>query len=81
MHSFVLFDRTVYTVKRVSFGMFVWAVKCGFISESELCENVKRFHGALLYQVVGLCHGFGLADEDVEGFGRCVLCVLSVVCW
>ncbi len=75
VHSFVSFDLTTYYVKTVSFGMFVWAAKCSFISESELCEKLKRFHGALLFQVVGLCHGFGLVDEDVGGFVRCVHCV------
>ncbi len=76
MHSSVSFDRTVYIVKTGSFGMFLWAVKCSFISESELCENLRILHGALLYQAVDLCNGFGLVDEDVEGFGRCVRCVV-----
>jgi hypothetical protein len=77
VHSFISFDRTIYTVKRVSIGMFVWAVKCGFISESKLCENLRRFHGSLLYQAVNLCHGAGLVDEDAAGFVRCVFCVVS----
>jgi hypothetical protein len=57
--------------------MFVWAVRCGFISESKLCEKLRRFHGSLLYQAVNLCHGSGLVDEDVVGFVRCVFCVVS----
>ncbi len=77
LHSDITFDRTACTVKIVSVGMFVWAVKCGFISESKLCEKLRRFHGSLLYQAVNLCHGFGLVDEDVVGFVRCVFCVVS----
>ncbi len=76
LHSFITF-RTAYTVKRVSIGMFVWAARCGFISESKLCEKKKRFHGSLLYQAVNLCHGFGIVDENVAGFVRCVFCVVS----
>ncbi len=64
-------------MKIVSVGMFVWAVKCGFISEPKLCERYKRFHGSLLYQAINLCHGSGLVDEDVAGFVRCVLCGVS----
>ncbi len=75
LHLFITFDRTACTAKRV--GMFVWAVRCGFISESKLCEKLKRFHGSLLYQAVNLCHGSGLVDEDVAGFIRCVFCVVS----
>jgi hypothetical protein len=71
LHSFISFDRTAYTMKRVSIGMFVWAVKCGFISESKVCENLRRFLGSLLYQAVSL--GF----ENVVGFVRCVFCVVS----
>ncbi len=77
LHAFISFDRTAYTMKRVSIGMFVWAVKCDFISESNLCENLRRFHGSLLYQAVNLCHGFGLVDEDVAGFVMCVFCSIS----
>ena len=77
LHSFITFDRTAYTTKRVSVGMFVLAVRCGFISESKLCEKLKRFHGSLLYQAVNVCHGFGLVDEDVAGFARCIFCDVS----
>ncbi len=79
LHSFISFDRTPYTMKRTSIGMFVWAVRWCFISVSKLCENLRRFHGSLLYQAVNLCHGFGLVDEDVAGFVRCVFC--AVGCW
>ncbi len=54
LYVLVSFDCTIYIVKRFSIGMFVWAVKCGFISESKLCENLRRFHGSLLYQDVNL---------------------------
>ncbi len=63
-------------MKSVTFGMFVWAVRCGFISEADLCGNLRRLHGELLYQVVSLCHGSGLVDEDVRGFGMCDICVV-----
>ncbi len=43
-------------------------MKSGFISESKLCENLRRFNGSLLYQAMSLCHGDGLVDEDVAGF-------------
>ena len=79
-HSFVTFDRTAFTMKIVSVGMFLWAVKCGFISEAKMCGGLSRFHGSLLYQAVNLCHGSGLVDEDVAGFVRCVFLLLAVVC-
>ena len=79
-HTFVTFDRTASTEKIVSIGMFLWAVKCGFISEAKLCGGLRRFHGSLLYQAVNLCHGSGLVDEDVAGFVRCVFVLLAVVC-
>ncbi len=77
LHSIFTFDRTAYTMKVVSVGMFVWAVKCGFIDEAKLCEQLRRFHGALLYHAVSLCHGSGLVDEDVGNFVRCVFYVVS----
>jgi hypothetical protein len=36
-HSFVTFDRIAFTINIVSVGLFLWAVKCGFISEAKLC--------------------------------------------
>ncbi len=72
LHSSITFDRTEYTMKLLSVGMFVWAVKCGFIDEAKPCEKLRRFHGAMLYQAVSLCHGSGLVDEDVVNFVRCV---------
>jgi hypothetical protein len=74
--TFVTFDRTAFTEKIVSIGMFLWAVKCGFISEARLCMGVRRFFGSLVYQAVNLCHGSGLVDEDVAGFVRCVFLVV-----
>ncbi len=32
LRTFISFDRAAFTMKRVTIGMFVWAVKCGFIS-------------------------------------------------
>ena len=75
-HTFVTFDRTSSTERIVSIGMFLWAVKCGFISEARLCMGVRRFFGSLVYQAVNLCHGSGLVDEDVAGFVRCVFLVV-----
>jgi hypothetical protein len=49
LHPLIFFDRTAYTMKRVTIGMLAWAVKCGLISESKMCENLRRFHGSLLY--------------------------------
>ncbi len=72
-HSFVTFDRTAFTMKIVSVGMFLWVVKCGLISEAKLCGGLRR----LLYQAVNLCHGSGLVDEDVVGFVRCVFLIVS----
>ena len=74
--NFITFDRTAFAEKIVSVGMFLWAVKCGFISEAKLCGGLRRFHGSLLNQAVNLCHGSGLVDEDVAGFVRCVFCVV-----
>ncbi len=76
LYSVITFDRTAYTMKIVSVGMFLWAARCGFISKAKLCERLRRFHGLLLYLVVNLCHGSGLVDEDVVNFVRCVFCVI-----
>ncbi len=76
VHTFISFDKTTFTVNTVTFGMFLWAVRCGFISEADLCGNLKRLHGGLLYQAVSLCHDSDLVDEDVGGFVRCVICVV-----
>jgi hypothetical protein len=73
----VKYDVTASSFKIVTVGMFLWAVKCGFISENTLCDNLFKLHGALLFQAVSLCHGSGLVDEDIKGFVRCVCCILS----
>jgi hypothetical protein len=59
------------TVKLVSLGMFVWAVRCGILGEGDLWEHLGRV-GSLLFQLVGLCHGPGLVDAAVIGFMRYV---------
>ena len=59
------------SVKIVSLGMFVWAVRCGILGEGDLCEHLGRV-GSLLFQLVGLCHGPGLVDAAVIGFMRYV---------
>ena len=63
------------TVKTVSLGMFVWAVRCGILGEDDLCEHLGKV-GSLLFQLVGLCHGLGLVDVTVTAFMRCVACSL-----
>ncbi len=80
VHSFVSFDRIVNNMKTVSLRMFVCAVKFGFTSKSKLCENFERLHGALLYQAVDLCRGFGLVDEDIEGLSGAYVVLSTVVC-
>ena len=61
----------------VTFGMFIWAVRCGVISEEDLWEAEGSL-GSLLALVVSLCHGHGLADADVLSFVRCGVIVLGV---
>ena len=76
-HSIVEYDVIEFTAKYVTIGMFMWAVKCGFIDETALCRNLYKMHGALLFQAISLCHGSGLVDEDVKGFVRCDICAVS----
>ncbi len=66
-------------MKTMTFGMLVWAVRCGFINESTLCAKLKWYRG-LLYQVVSLCNGPGLVDVDVITFVRC-FCLLFLIVW
>ncbi len=61
------------SVKTMSLGMFVWAVRCGILGERDLCEHLGKV-GALLFQLVGLCHGPRLVDVTVTAFMRCVAC-------
>ena len=63
------------TVKIVSLGMFAWAVRCGILGEADLCTNLGRV-GALLYQLMGICHGPGLVDAANTTYIRCVVCSL-----
>ena len=68
--------------RRVTPGMFVWAVRCGIIGEYELYANLGRV-GALLLQLVNICHGPGLVNTVVISFMRCVvgcacICLLDV---
>ncbi len=64
--------------RRVSSGMFVWAVRCGVIGECDLCANLGRV-GALLFQLVNLCHGPGLVNVVLISFIRCVV-VCACIC-
>ncbi len=59
------------SVKTMSLGMFVWAVRCGILTQDDLCMHLGRV-GAWLFQLVGLCHGLGLVDAAVTFFIRCV---------
>ena len=71
-------DQDGFEVGRVvSFGMFAWAVRCGVISEEDLCEAEGSL-GSLLALAVRLCHGPGLVDVDVLSFVRCGIFVLTV---
>ena len=68
----------------VDFGMFAWAVRCGVISEEDLCEAEGSL-GSLLALAVRLCHGLGLVDADVLSFVRCgiivlVVCFIAILC-
>ena len=75
-HTVLEFDEEIRccgfrTVKTVSLGMFVWAVRCGILGQADLCEHLGRV-GSLLFQLVELCHGPGLVDAAVTGFMRYV---------
>jgi hypothetical protein len=74
--------------KKVSVGMFLWAVNLGLISERALCEGLPVF-GPFLSRVLKKCFGVGLVDEDITDLVRCVLssddvCVIvmfNILCW
>jgi hypothetical protein len=77
-HTMMWFDELVgpdeiKSRRKVTFGMFVWAVRCGTLDEGDLCANLGR-DGGLLYILMGLCHGHGLVDVNVTAFIRCVVC-------
>ncbi len=77
-HTVILFDEEeasggVRSVKTTSFGMFAWAVRCVILGESDLCMHLGKV-GAMLFQLVRLCHGPGLVDVIVTAFIRCVVC-------
>jgi hypothetical protein len=63
------------SVKTMSLGMFVLDVRCGILGEGDLCMNLGKV-GALLFQLVGLCHGHGLVDVTITTYIRCVVCSL-----
>ncbi len=65
------------SVKTVSFGIFAWVVRRGILVEDDLFMHLGKV-GALLYQLVGLCHGPGLMDVNVTAYIRCVVCSLRV---
>ena len=58
--------------KKVSVGMFMWAVNIGRLSERALCEGVPKI-GSFLSRVLKKCFGVGLVDEDITALVRCVL--------
>jgi hypothetical protein len=58
--------------RKVTFGMFTWAVRCGIIGERDLLSQLGSI-GSVLLQLVGLCHGDGLVDADLEEFVRWVV--------
>ena len=56
-HTVMWFDELVgpdeiKSRRKVTFGIFVWAVRCGILDEEDLCANLGRV-GGLLYQLVG----------------------------
>jgi hypothetical protein len=55
--------------RKVACEMFVWVVRCGTIGERDLHSNLGRV-GSLLCHLLGLCHGVGLVDADLEEFVR-----------
>jgi hypothetical protein len=57
--------------------MFAWVVRCRILGEDDLCMQLGKVE-ALLYQLVGLCHGPGLVDVTVTAYRRCVVCCLCV---
>ncbi len=61
-----------FTERKVTFGMFIWAVRCGNIGERDLLSQLGSI-GSVLFQLVGLCHGDGLMDADLEEFVRWVV--------
>ena len=58
--------------KKVTFGMFLWAVTIGLISKRTLCEGMPKL-GPFLSQVLETCFGVGLVDKDIISLVRCVL--------
>ena len=77
IHTVLEFDEEearcgLRSVKTVSLGMFVWAVRCGISGEGDLCLNLERV-GSLLFQLVGLCHGLGLVDVTITTYIRCIV--------
>ncbi len=58
--------------RKVTLGMFIWAVRCGIIGERDLLSHIGSI-GSVLFQLVGFCHGDGLVDADLEEFVRWVV--------
>ncbi len=81
-HTLLWFDEIkecggAKSMKTVSFGMFAWAVRCEILGEADLCTNSERVR-ALLYQLVGICHGPGLVDVTVTAYIKCAICFICV---
>ncbi len=79
-HNVMWFDEEeasggLRSVKTVSLRMFVWAVRCGILGEMDLCMNLGKV-GALMFQLVGLCHSPGLVDVTITAYIRYVFCSL-----
>ncbi len=67
----------VRSEKTVSFRMFAWAMRGGILGKDDLCMHLGRAR-ALLYQMVGLCHGPGLVDVNVTTYIGCAVCSMCV---
>ncbi len=52
-------------------------MRYGILGEDDLCMHLGKV-GALLYQLVGLCHGPGLVDVTGTAYIRCDVCSLCV---
>ncbi len=57
-HTVLWFDEVeecggAKSMKTLSFGMCVWAVRCEILGVADLCTNLGRV-GALVYQLVGM---------------------------
>ena len=85
-HTVLWFDKHVtfdglLSQRKVSIGMFLWAVRCEVIGESDLCAHMGEV-GSFLFRLVKVCHGPGLVDPTVISFLRYVVgcaCICLIV--